>query len=198
MRGAATGMGEGSNQGEVLRLPGRAAVVRVLGLDPGSRLTGWGVVEGEERAPALLAHGQIALPRAKGRPHALDRLQHELAALLARYRPDVAVLESSFAARYPASSLALAEVRGATLAVLGSWGGAVQEYPPAQVKAAIVGHGRADKRQVAFVVQHTFGLPTPPPADAADAIALALCYLRLRCLDAWRRGVLVSYPADWA
>lgn len=172
--------------------------MRVLGLDPGSRLTGWGIVESAEGAPILVAHGRISLPRAAGRPAALERLQHELSGLLARFRPDVAVLESLFSARYPGSSLALAEVRGAALAVLGSWGGAVQEFPPAQVKLAVVGHGRAEKRQVAFVVQHTFGLATSPPFDAADAIALALCYLRLRYLDARRGGVVASSPAAWA
>lgn len=171
--------------------------MRVLGLDPGSRLTGWGVIDDRVPTPNLVAFGRVVLPRAGGRAGALTRLQEELDGLLARFRPDVAVLESSFTARFPGSSLALAEVRGAALAVLGRWGGTVQEYPPAQVKSAVVGSGRAEKRQVAFVVQHTFALPAPPPHDAADAIALALCYLRLRCLDARARGVLASSPAAW-
>lgn len=159
-------------------------MVRVLGLDPGSRLTGWGVVDDTPPTPGLVAFGRIVLPRSGGRAGALERLENELSGLLDHFRPEVVVIERSFTARYPGSSLALAEVRGAALAVLGRWGGQLQEYPPAQVKAAVVGNGRAEKRQVAFVVQHTFALPTPPPYDAADAIALALCYLRLRCLDA--------------
>lgn len=172
--------------------------MRVLGLDPGSRLTGWGVIDGGGLRPQLVAYGRIVLPRSAGRATALERVQDELEGLLATFRPDVVVIESSFTAKYPRSSLALAEVRGAALAVLGRWGGAVREYPPAQVKAAVVGNGRAEKRQVAFVVQHTFGLPSPPPFDAADAIALAVCYLRLGCLDAHVAGVLASSSAALA
>ncbi len=171
--------------------------MRVLGFDPGSRLSGWGVIEGGASRVELVAYGRVILPRAGGRAMALQRLQEELGGLLARFQPDVAVLESSFTAKFPRSSLALAEVRGAVLAVLGRWGGPVQEYPPAQVKAAVVGNGRAEKRQVAFVVQHTFGLASPPPFDAADAIALAMCYLRQRCLDARLGGVLASSSAAW-
>lgn len=171
--------------------------MRVLGLDPGSRLTGWGVVDDGTPNPRLVAFGRVVLPRSGGRPQALKRLEDELAGLLESFRPDVTALESSFTARYPGSSLALAEVRGAALAVLGRWGGTVREFPPAQVKAAVVGNGRAEKRQVAFVVQHTFGLRSSPPFDAADAIALALCYLRLRCLDARVGGVLASSSGAW-
>ncbi|MEP0773852.1 MAG: crossover junction endodeoxyribonuclease RuvC [Acidobacteriota bacterium] len=172
-------------------------MTRVLGLDPGSRLTGWGVLDDATPAPRLVAFGRVALPRSSGRANALKRLQEELDRLLAEFRPAVVVLERSFTARYPGAGLALAEVRGAALAVLGRWGGTVHEYPPAQVKAAVVGNGRAEKRQVAFVVQHTFALPGPPPHDAADAIALALCYLRLRCLDARAAGMLASVSAAW-
>jgi|YNPBryunderm2012_1023409.scaffolds.fasta_scaffold02591_3 crossover junction endodeoxyribonuclease RuvC len=167
-------------------------MLRVLGLDPGSRLTGWGVVDGGAARLELVAYGRLALPRTGGRAATLQRLEGQLEGVLANYQPDLVVIESSFTARYPRSSLALAEVRGAALAVLGRWGGPVQEYPPAQVKAAVVGNGRAEKRQVAFVVQHTFGLTSPPPFDAADAIALAVCYLRL---DAGIRGVLASSSA---
>ncbi len=172
--------------------PKVSTTLRVLGLDPGSRLTGWGVVDGGAPRLQLIAYGRVVLPRSRGRAAALQHLQDHLEGLLASHRPDMVVLESSFTARYPRSSLALAEVRGAALAVLGRWGGSVREYPPAQVKAAVVGDGRAEKRQVAFVMQHTFGLASPPPFDAADAIALAVCYLRL---DAGIRGVLASSSA---
>lgn len=174
------------------------APIRVLGLDPGSRVTGWGVIDDGAPAPGLVAYGRIILPRAAGRPGALERLQADLTLLLTRFQPQVAVLESSFTARFPKSSLALAEVRGAVLAVLGRWGGTVQEYAPAQMKAAVVGNGRAEKRQVAFIVKHTFGLQEEPLADAADAIALALCYLRLSRLDACRGVMVASGSATWA
>jgi crossover junction endodeoxyribonuclease RuvC len=82
----------------------------------------------------------------------------------------------------------LAETRGALLAVLGRWGGEVVEYEPARVKAAIVGYGRAEKRQMVFVVQRRLQLPEPPPEDAADALALALCHLALLPLPGQAKG----------
>ena len=87
-------------------------------------------------------------------------------------------METPFAGRFPKAALALAEARGALLAVLGRWGGEVVELEPARVKAAVVGHGRAEKQQVAYVVRHALALADSPPADAADALALALCHLR--------------------
>lgn len=87
-------------------------------------------------------------------------------------------VETPFAGRHPQAALALAEARGAILAVLGRWGGAVVEYEPAKVKAAVVGYGRAEKQQVGFIVRHALGLEAPPPADAADALAVAICHLR--------------------
>jgi crossover junction endodeoxyribonuclease RuvC len=166
--------------------------VRVLGLDPGSRVTGWGVVEGAARRPHVCGFGCLRLPRRQGRAQALSAAAGGVADLLADFAPDVVVVETPFAARYPASALALAEVRGAVLAELGRWGGEVREYEPARVKSVIVGHGRAEKRQVAFMVQRQLGLGAAPPHDAADALALALCFM---LLDASERGVLASSSA---
>jgi len=98
--------------------------------------------------------------------------------LLERLAPDVVAVETPFAGRHPRAALALAEARGAILASLGRWGGEVVEYEPARVKAAVVGHGRAEKQQVGFVVRHALHLESPPPADAADALAVAVCHLR--------------------
>jgi crossover junction endodeoxyribonuclease RuvC len=105
-------------------------------------------------------------------------LAAELELLLTRLQPAVVAIETPFSARFPRSALALAEARGALLVALGRWGGPVAEYEPARVKAAVVGHGRAEKQQVVYVVSQVFGLAVPPPADAADALALALCHLR--------------------
>lgn len=122
--------------------------------------------------------GCISPPRSSSRAAALAFLSDALAVLLERLTPGVVVVETPFAGQFPKAALALAEARGALLAVLGRWGGEVVELEPARVKAAIVGHGRAEKRQVAFVVTHALGLAQPPPSDAADALALALCHLR--------------------
>ena len=122
--------------------------------------------------------GCFSPPRALARAAALAFISDRLAELLDRTAPSVVAVETPFAGRFPQAALALAEARGALLAVLGRWGGEVVELEPARVKAAVVGHGRAEKRQVAFVVRHALGLAEPPPSDAADALALALCHLR--------------------
>jgi crossover junction endodeoxyribonuclease RuvC len=125
-----------------------------------------------------LEFGRILPRRNLARPAALAALTGALEELLARLSPEVVVIETSFAARFPKAALALAETRGALLVALGRWGGEVVEVEPARVKAAIVGYGRAEKRQVAYVVRHALALPAEPPADAADALAIALCHLR--------------------
>lgn len=157
----------------------RAERSRVLGLDPGSRTTGWGLIQGDSRNAAVVEYGCLRPSRAANRATTLAFLSTRLAELLGRLGPDVVAIETPFAARFPAAALALAETRGALLAALGQWGGEVVEIEPAKVKAAIVGHGRAEKQQVVFVVQRQLDLPEPPPEDAADALALALCYLRV-------------------
>ena len=122
--------------------------------------------------------GRLLPHRDLSRAGALAALSAQFEELLARLTPDVVVVETPFIGRFPKAGLALAETRGALLAVLGRWGGEVVEYEPARVKAAVVGHGRAEKRQVAYVVRHALKLAAEPPADAADALALALCHVR--------------------
>ena len=151
---------------------------RVLGIDPGSRSTGWGVVEGTHRSARFQGCGSIHPPRSATRAIALASLSGSIRALLAEFQPVVAVVETPFAGRFPAAALALAEARGAILVALGEWGGEVVEIEPARMKAAIVGSGRAEKRQVAYVISRQLGLVEEPGPDAADALALALCYLR--------------------
>lgn len=94
-------------------------------------------------------------------------------------QPDVVVIETPFSAKFPKAALALAEARGALLVALGRWAGKVVEIEPARVKLAVVGDGRAEKRQVTYVVERQLRLVETPTEDAADALALALCYLLL-------------------
>lgn len=152
--------------------------MRVLGLDPGSRTTGWGFLEGDGRALRSVCFGCLHGRRTVSRSQVLAALAGELEALVGQLQPDVVAVETAFAARFPKAALALAETRGALLVVLGQWGGPVFDYEPARVKAAIVGFGRAEKRQVAYVVSRFLGLDSAPPSDAADALAVALCHLR--------------------
>ncbi|MFI5143291.1 MAG: crossover junction endodeoxyribonuclease RuvC [Thermoanaerobaculales bacterium] len=150
----------------------------MLGLDPGSRVTGWGLVEGNARQVAATQFGCVYPVRGPSRAHTLASLGDQVTVLLERLAPDVVAIETPFAGQHPRAALALAEARGAILASLGRWGGEVVEYEPARVKAAVVGNGRAEKQQVGFIVRHALHLESSPPVDAADALAVALCHLR--------------------
>lgn len=141
-------------------------------------MTGWGLLEGTPRTVTSVEFGRFLPRRNLSRPAALASLTEQLEQLLARLAPDVVVIETPFTGRFPKAALALAETRGALLVALGRWGGRVVEIEPARMKAAVVGHGRAEKQQVAYVVRHALKLSKEPPADAADALALALCHVR--------------------
>ncbi len=141
-------------------------------------MTGWGLLEGDPRNVAAVEFGRLLPRRNLSRPAALAALTDQLMELLGRLAPDVVVIETPFTGRFPQAALALAETRGALLVALGRWGGEVVAIEPARVKAAVVGHGRAEKQQVAYVVRHALKLSVEPPSDAADALALALCHVR--------------------
>jgi crossover junction endodeoxyribonuclease RuvC len=152
--------------------------VRVLGIDPGSRLTGWGVVEARGAGFRHLASGTITLSVEPTLDLRLARLHAECLRLLAAWGPVAVVLERAFVARNVQSAFRLGEARGAVLAAAGASGTALHEYAPATVKLATVGHGQADKRAIGRGIALRLGLGTAPPPDAADALALALCHLQ--------------------
>ncbi|MFN3414616.1 MAG: crossover junction endodeoxyribonuclease RuvC [Thermoanaerobaculum sp.] len=151
--------------------------MRVLGVDPGTRTTGWGLIEAENGKITRVAWGCLKGKRGLPRAQTLSGLASALHALLAQWQPQVVALETPFVARFQKASLLLAETRGALLAALGQWGGEVAEYEPARVKSWVVGNGQAEKRQVAWLVQRLLGITEELPADAADALAVALCHL---------------------
>lgn len=151
--------------------------MRVLGIDPGSRLTGWGVVETHAAAFRHVASGTIVLGAGGSLASRLARLQAECLRLIAVWEPAAVVLERAFVARNVQSAFRLGEARGAVLAAAGTSGTELAEYAPASVKLAAVGYGLADKRAVGRGVALRLGLRQPPAPDAADALALALCYL---------------------
>ena len=159
------------------REPARsAAAQRVLGIDPGSATTGFGLVERSGAGVVHVAHGTIRLPRTGSLSSRLARLHREVAELAQRYRPDVASIEQCFVAASPRSALVLGQARGVALAALGGSGVTVVEYAPAQIKLAVAGSGRAGKDQIQRVVSRMLGLTTWPAPDAADALATALCH----------------------
>lgn len=149
--------------------------MKILGLDPGSRYTGYGLIEKNGSSLTARTYGRFATPR-KPLPDRLAFLTRELRELLAREEPDVAALETPFHALNPRSLIVLAQTRGALLAVVAETLRAVREYTPAEVKVAVSGYGRADKSQVEAMVRRILGLGSERlSADAADALAVAIC-----------------------
>jgi len=151
--------------------------VRVLGIDPGSRVTGWGVVDGCGERMEHVGSGTIALQPSVPLGIRLARLYAECLRLVDEWSPAALVLERNFVARNVQSAFRLGEARGAVLAAAGAAGIALHEYAPATVKLAAVGHGQADKRAVGRGVALRLRLARTPVPDAADALALALCHL---------------------
>ena len=150
--------------------------VRVLGIDPGSRATGWALVQVEGNRYHLESAG-VVRPRGDDRHRRLADLGDRLATVVEDLSPDCAAVESSFSGLNPKSGLALAESRGVILAVLGRLDLDLASYSPAEVKSAIVGHGKADKQQINYMVVRLLNLRKRPPSDAADAMAVALTHI---------------------
>jgi crossover junction endodeoxyribonuclease RuvC len=150
--------------------------VRVLGVDPGLARAGWAVVEEARGRLRALGYGTI---RGAGRvPEQLAALRAGLAAEAARYRPDVMAVERLFVTRNQRTAIRVGQASGVALLVAAEAGIPVAEYGPLQVKQAVVGVGSASKDQVAFMVRRLLGLPARPEgADAADALAVAVCHL---------------------
>ena len=150
----------------------------VLGIDPGTRHFGWGVVE---RCGTRFAHRGHGIIHADERSPIGDRLvtiERALANVVGEYAPLVASVEALFYARDPQAAAKLGHARGVALLVCARAGLTVVEYAPALVKRVVAGNGRAEKAQVAQMVRVLLGLASVPPVDAADALALAVTYLQ--------------------
>jgi crossover junction endodeoxyribonuclease RuvC len=148
----------------------------VLGVDPGSRHTGYGAVETDGRRHRLVEMGTIAASPRLSLPEKLRTIHAGVAALIARLCPDALAVEDVFHAANTRTALVLGHVRGVVLLAGAEAGLPVHEYPPATVKHQITGFGRAEKTQVAFMVTRLLALPgDAEPGDATDALAVALC-----------------------
>jgi crossover junction endodeoxyribonuclease RuvC len=148
----------------------------ILGIDPGTRVTGYALVEQEGRELSAVESGVIRLDTRGGLPARLTQLHRALTALLDRYHPTAAAVEDVFSARNARSALALGHARGVVLAVVGSRDVPILAYAPAMVKRAVVGHGRAEKAQIQQMVKVLLSLERLPATDEADAIAVAMCH----------------------
>lgn len=156
--------------------------MRVFGIDCGTEITGFGVVEAldDPRQPRLFAHAMGAIRLAKNTPlpERLHQVFRELSSELERWKPDAVAIEEVFYSVNAKSALKLGQVRGVALLAAASHSIPVAEYAPLTIKSSVVGYGLAKKEQVQFMVARLLGLATlPEPADAADALAIAVCHI---------------------
>ncbi len=153
-------------------------MTRVAGIDPGSQITGYGVVELQGSRLVCVAHGAIRAPRGESLPARLAAIYQRLGEVLTAHSPDSVGVESTFHARNLQSALSLGQARGIALLAAEMGGFPIAEYTPMQVKAAVVGYGRAEKAQVQDMVRRLLCLPEVAGTDASDALAVAICHLQ--------------------
>jgi crossover junction endodeoxyribonuclease RuvC len=150
---------------------------RILGIDPGTRVVGYGVIDAQGSQLRAVAAGVVNAPARLPIELRLARIAAGLRDVVVEHRPGAAAMEDVFVDADPRSALKIGFGRGAILAVLGEAELAVASYPPATVKKAVTGNGRADKSQVARMVSAVLGLDSAPePADATDALAVAITH----------------------
>jgi crossover junction endodeoxyribonuclease RuvC len=152
---------------------------RILGLDPGSIRTGYGVIECRPEGDTHIASGCIQ-PKGSAMASRLRQIHEGIAMLVAKFCPEEIAIERVFMHRNPDSALKLGQARGAALAAAVVAGAEVFEYAPRAVKLAVVGTGTADKDQVSHMVQSLLGIAEPVTADASDALAIAMCHSQAR------------------
>jgi len=178
---------ESARAGVVLAVRGAGGAVnldpmRVFGIDCGTEITGFGVVESDDtgRAPRLVckAMGAIRLKKKLSTAERLLQVFQELGAEMERWKPDAVAIEEVFYSVNAKSALKLGQVRGVALLAAATQGLPVAEYAPLTIKSSVVGYGLAKKEQVQFMVARLLELAeVPEPADAADALAIAICHI---------------------
>jgi crossover junction endodeoxyribonuclease RuvC len=150
--------------------------IRILGIDPGLRSTGFGVIDKSGSKLAYVASGCIKTDAEGGLPQRIKTILDGLAEIVATYRPQQSAVEVVFVNVNPQSTLLLGQARGAAISALVTADLPVAEYTALQVKQAVVGHGKAAKEQVQAMVARLLSLPGAPSADAADALACAIAH----------------------
>ncbi len=146
--------------------------MRIIGLDPGSRITGVGIVDGE-----TLVHAESLRLGGGPMPERLGQIFLRVQALIKQFQPDIAAVETVFMSRNPQAAIKLGQARGAAVCAAVAGGLEVHEYAPRAIKQAIVGRGGAGKEQVQHMIRVLLKLTEVPTEDAADALAVALCHL---------------------
>lgn len=156
--------------------------MRIFGVDCGTEITGYGVVETDEKSRdrqlKCVAMGAVLLNKKKSLPVRLEQVFNELSQQMAAWQPDAVAIEEVFYSVNAKSALKLGQVRGVALLAAACQKLPVVEYAPLKIKSSVVGYGLAKKEQVQFMVARLLGLSEPPqPADTADALAIAICHI---------------------
>lgn len=152
-------------------------MMRVLGIDPGSETTGWGVVEGDGRRYRLVEYGTVKAPPRERFSARLLKISDGVEAVIKRLRPDACAVEEAFFAANVKTALKLGHARGAVLIAAERAGIEIHEYSARLIKQTVVGYGNAEKHQVQEMVRILLSLArVPEPHDAADALAVAICH----------------------
>ena len=153
--------------------------MRIMGIDPGVATIGFGVVDADRNKQRLIRCGVITTPAHTSLSSRLEQIFRDMEDLLDMFKPDAVSVEELFFNANITTGIAVAHARGVILLACRMAGVQIFEYTPLQVKQAVVGYGRAEKKQVMDMVKRLCSLPAPPkPDDAADAVALALCHAR--------------------
>jgi crossover junction endodeoxyribonuclease RuvC len=150
--------------------------MRLLGLDPGLRTTGWGVIDATDNRLRWVADGIVRSDATLSLAERLAQLHRGVLAVIALHHPDAAAVEETFVNQNPGSTLKLGQARGAALLAASLSGLPVAEYAPRLIKQSLVGTGRADKDQVGLMVRHLLPGCQAKQADATDALAVAICH----------------------
>jgi crossover junction endodeoxyribonuclease RuvC len=151
--------------------------MRVLGIDPGTALTGYGVIDVMDGDMQMVAYGVIRTTNRDDPPRRLQLIFEELNDLIERYQPDTAGVEEVFFGRNVTTAISVGQARGVILLALANAGIPIAEYSPPKIKDSVVGYGNADKGQVQLMVRHLLKLEeTPRPDDAADGLAVAITH----------------------
>ena len=171
-------------------------MTRIIGIDPGSRITGFGIIEVQTNRSACITHGCIKAQQ----PTLAERLKYihqQLIELTEEYQPTEMAIESVFVHRNVDSALKLGQARGAAITALALQSIAIHEYTPAEIKKSVVGRGNAAKTQVQHMIKAILSLSKSPQADAADALAVALCHAHSRDLKALQPQIRNSRRRRW-
>ncbi len=174
--------------------------MRIFGIDPGSHRSGYGCVESDGSRHRMVVCGTISAPAHAPLAERLLAIHEGLRVLIERHRPDCVAIEDVFHARNVRSALLLGHARGVALLAASAAGVPVAAYTPAEIKHAVVGYGRAEKRQVQSMVRLLLGLDqSPSPHDVADALAVAICHLHSRLPAGEASGVKggAAGPRSW-